>query len=148
MPIPSAALLKLFHALPIFVGLDDNEISAVAQLSTQKLYAAGAVVFNPGDPGVEAYIVVRGTVDIVLPGKTEPFAKIGNGQIFGELAFLDGQPRAAQAVAFEPCILLALPRDGFDAICTMEAHLGMVVIHNIALDLAAKLRNANLFLSL
>jgi len=143
MAVVSAALLKLFHALPIFVGLTDPELGAIAQLSNQKLYPAGEAVFNDGDPGVEAYVVVRGGIDIFLPGHTEAVARICSGQIFGELAFLDGQPRTAKAVAVEPTILLAIPRDAFDGLRTMEPRLGMVVMQNIAQDLSAKLRAVN-----
>jgi SulP family sulfate permease len=144
MAVPvSAAILKLFHALPIFVGLTDPELGAIAQLSNQKLYPAGVTIFNDGDPGIEAYVVVRGAIDIILPGQTKPLVQLGTGQIFGELAFLDGQPRTAKAIATEPTILLAIPRDSFDGLCTMEPRLGMVVMHNIALDLSAKLRGAN-----
>lgn len=143
MAVVSAALLKLFHALPIFVGLTDAELGAIAQLSSQKLYQANETIFNENDPGIEAYVVVRGAIDILLPGHTEPVARIPSGQIFGELAFLDGQPRTAKAVAAEPTILLAIPRDLFDGLRTMEPRLGMVVMHNIAQDLSAKLRAAN-----
>ena len=139
----STALLKLFRELPIFGGLEEDETFALTQLATQKLYPAGLTLFAEGDPGVEAYIIVRGGVDIVLSGCATPIARIASGGIFGELAFLDGQPRTASAVTVEPTILLALPRNSFDALCTMQPRMGMVVMHNIALALSAKLRSAD-----
>ena len=139
----SAALLKLFRELPIFIGLDDRELTALTQLATQKLYPAGSAIFAEGDPGMEAYVVVRGGINIVLAGRPAPIAYITSGNIFGELAFLDGHPRTASAIAVEPAILLALPRNAFDALCTMEPRMGMIVMHNIALALSEKLRRTD-----
>ncbi|MSU62688.1 MAG: cyclic nucleotide-binding domain-containing protein [Pedosphaera sp.] len=143
MPPASTAFLKLFRDLPVFSGLDDGEIDALLQISTQNLYPAGKVVFSEGDSGIDACIIVRGSVDILLRGQSKPVSRLPSGNIFGEMAFLDGQPRAATAVAAEPTILLSLPRDGFKAICATRPHLGMVVMNNIALDLSAKLRRVN-----
>ncbi len=143
MPTASTAFLKLFRALPIFSGLDDGEIDALVQISNQTLYPAGKVIFNEGDSGIDACIIVRGSVDILLRGQSKPVSRLQGGSIFGEMAFLDGQPRAATAVAAEPTILLSLPRDGFQTICEKRPHLGMVVMNNIALDLSAKLRQVN-----
>lgn len=143
MPPVSAALLKLFQALPIFAGLGDEEIFNLAQLSTQQLFPGGSTVFKQGDPGTEAYIIVRGSVDIILDGHETPLARIRSGNIFGELAFLDGAPRTANAVTAEPTILLAMPREEFDMMRVMDPNLGMIVIYNLALALAAKLRHTD-----
>src|SRR5438093_5409463 len=44
-------------------------------------------------------VVMRGQIEIHLDDKSLPIATVGNGQIFGELSFLDGAPRVANAVA-------------------------------------------------
>ncbi len=70
-------------------------------------------------------------------------AQLGDGKIFGELAFLDGAPRAAFAVATQPSILLVVKRDAFADLVRRESGLGMMVMRNLAQDLAAKLRGVN-----
>ena len=67
-------------------------------------------------------------------------AAIQSGQIFGELAFLDGSARLATAVASQPSILLVMQRTAFNDLAQNEPHLGMVVLCNIARDLSSKLR--------
>jgi CRP-like cAMP-binding protein len=74
-------------------------------------------------------------------------AVLAPGKILGELAFLDGAPRTARAVAAEASILLRLHRDAFNRLVASEPHLGMVVMRNIAVDLSAKLRQTNTGLS-
>lgn len=137
------AIINLLRSLPIFEGLGDGELRKIARLFTQKLYRPGERVFNRGDAGNEAYIVMRGSVDICLNEESRPVATINNGQIFGELAFLDGAARTAMAIATQASILLVVQRSAFWEVVQREPHLGMVIMKNIANDLSNKLRKAN-----
>ncbi len=141
------AIINLLRALPIFEGLGDGELRKVARLFTQKLYRPGEKVFNKGDSGKEAFIVMRGQIDICLEESTPAIASVGNGQIFGELAFLDGSARGAYAIANQPSIILVIQRSAFNDVVQREPHLGMVVMRNIAMDLSNKLRRANTVMS-
>ncbi len=137
------AMINLLRALPIFEGLGDGELRKIAKLFTQKLFRPGEKVFNKGDSGTEAYVVMRGQIDIYLDELAKPIASINNGQIFGEFAFLDGAPRVAVAIAAQATILLVVQRQAFQDMVQREATLGMVVMRNIAMELSNKLRRAN-----
>lgn len=141
------AVINLLRTLPIFVGLGDGELRKIARLFTQKLYRPGEQVFNKGQSGEEAYVVMRGQVDICLDDTSKPIATLGPGQIFGELAFLDGSPRTAMAIAGQASILLVVQRAAFGDLVQREPHLGMMVMKNIAQDLSNKLRKANVAIS-
>ena len=141
------AIINLLRGLPIFDGLADGELRKIARLFTQKLYRPAEKVFNKGDSGKEAYIVMRGQVDICLEEGSSPIASVTSGQIFGELAFLDGSSRGAHAIASQASILLVIQRSAFNDIVQREPHLGMVVMRNIAMDLSNKLRKANTAMS-
>ena len=137
------AVINLLRSLTIFEGLGDGELRKVARLFKQKLYQAGEIVFKKGDSGDEAYIVMRGQVDICLEESPRPIATVANGQIFGELAFLDGSPRVARAISRQPTIMLVVERRAFTELVQREPHLGLVVVRNIAEDISGKLRRAN-----
>ncbi len=137
------AIINLLRGLPIFDGLGDGELRKIARLFTQKLYHSGERIFNRGDTGEEAYIVMRGQIDICLSEDSKPIASIENGKIFGEQAFLDGAERTAMAIASKPSILLLIKRNQFNELVQREPHLGMVVMRNIAMDLSGKLRRVN-----
>ena len=141
------AIINLLRGLPIFEGLGDGELRKIARLFTQKLFRPGERVFSKGDSGKEAYIVMRGQIDIVLEENSSPIASVTSGQIFGELAFLDGAARGAHAVASQASILLVIQRSAFSDLVQREPHLGMVVMRNVAMDLSNKLRRANTALS-
>ncbi|MDB6130723.1 MAG: hypothetical protein JWM04_1830 [Verrucomicrobiales bacterium] len=137
------AIINLLRTLPIFEGLGDGELRKIARLFTQKLYRPGERIFRKGDSGEEAFIVMRGQVDIQLEEEGKPIANVPSGKIFGELAFLDGAPRNAFAIANQASILLVLQRAALNDLVQREPHLGMVVMRNIAMDLSMKLRQAN-----
>jgi hypothetical protein len=141
------AIINLLRALPIFEGLGDGELRKIARLCQQKLYRPGERVFGKGDSGIEAYVVMRGQIDIFIEEASRPIASVANGQILGELAFLDGIPRVAVAVANQASILLVIQRSAFNQLVQREPHLGMVVMRNIALELSNRLRRSNVALS-
>lgn len=137
------AVINLLRGLPIFSGLGDGELRKIARLFTQKLFRPGEKIFNKGDQGNEAFVVMRGQVDICLEEGAKAIANITNGQIFGELAFLDGAARNAHALASQASILLVVQRSAFNELVQREPHLGMVVMKNIAVELSNRLRKAN-----
>jgi hypothetical protein len=137
------AVINLLRTLPIFQGLGDGELGKVARLFTQKLFRANEKVFNKGDLSNEAYIVMRGQIDIVLEETARPVASLGSGTIIGEQAFLDDAPRNASGIAAQPSILLVIQRPAFSELVHSEPHLGMAVMRNIALEVSNKLRKAN-----
>lgn len=136
------AIINLLRGLPFFDGLGDGELRKIARLFTQKLYRPGDRVFNKGDSGNEAYVVMRGQIDILLEDRAAPVASVTNGQILGELAFLDPSPRTAIAVAGQASILLVIQRTAFNDLVQHEPHLGMVVMRNIAIELTNRFRKS------
>ena len=69
-------------------------------------YDAGDIIMNQGDLGTSMYIVVNGRVRIFEGDKD--LAEHGTRAVFGELAALDPEPRAASVQALEDCTLLRL----------------------------------------
>jgi CRP-like cAMP-binding protein len=137
------AIIHLLRPLSMFAGLGDGELRKIARLFVQKLYRPGDQVFAKGGNSDEAYVVLRGKISIQLEETSPAIAHLGDGKIFGELAFLDGAPRAAFAVASQPSILLVMKRDAFADLVRHEPTLGMMVMRNLAQDLAVKLRSVN-----
>jgi hypothetical protein len=137
------ATVKLLRPLAMFAGLGDGDLRKIARLFMQRLFRSGETVFAKGDTGKEAYIVLRGQVDILLDLHAPVVASLSNGKIFGELAFLDGGPRSTYAVAAQPSIVLVLQQEAFLDLTRREPALGMTVVRNMALDISSKLRNAD-----
>src|SRR5690348_14852240 len=101
---------------PLFSGLGRGfveRLSAYAKIRTVK---RGASIFAKGDPGTSLLAICSGSVKISVPsisGKDAIFNVLGEGEIFGEIALLDGQPRTADAIAVTECELLVIERRDF-----------------------------------
>jgi CRP-like cAMP-binding protein len=107
------AASALFERSLLFRALNDD---ARADLSARAFivdYSAGEPIFHLGDAGTTMMTVVVGRVRIVLPtqsGKEIILADLGPGELFGEVALLDGGERSAAARAQTSCRLVVLER--------------------------------------
>ncbi len=84
----------------------------------RRTLSAGEILFEEGDPGEQAYIIESGVIRIFKPGGHEGeivLATIGRGEIVGEMALVDNQPRMASARAVEDTVLVVIPRGEFEA---------------------------------
>ncbi len=80
----------------------------------KSFFKEGDIIFKEGDAGEAAYIVETGAVGIYKTVNNEDFrlATIGAGELFGEMAIIDGSKRMAHAVALEDCVVVNIPRAG------------------------------------
>ena len=97
----------------LFGGLSADERAAVVSRAGIRTVNAGETVFAIGSPGDQMMALLRGTIRISVPsseGKELLLAIIQPGEVFGELAVLDGKERSADAIAESPCTLAILDR--------------------------------------
>lgn len=127
---------------PLFSGLGAEAIASLARLCQTRRLPAGQTLFVKGDPGDALYGVRRGQIRIetgTSGGERLTIEVFGAGDLFGEIAVLDGRPRTADAVAQEDAELFVLPRADF--LKTLERD-GRLAIRIIEL-LCARLRSTN-----
>lgn len=78
----------------------------------REVYVAGEVIFQEGEQGDCAYIIESGSVSIFMAakGNDKPVGQVSSGEIFGEIALLDSQPRTATAMCTEKTVLIPVQR--------------------------------------
>ena len=132
----------------IFHGLGIAQLDALAQISEERKYRKGEVVFGERSPGKEMYIVKKGKVCIELGLKAKSNSatvhRVGEGQVFGELALVDKRSRSATAVCENECDLIAIDREKLNDLFEHDPHLGYTVMKNLAELLAGRLRRTNM----
>jgi len=104
---------RLIENCILFKGLSDDERSAISARARIQTFEPGANIFSLGSPGDQMMAVLSGNVRISLPsndGKELLLAIIHPGDVFGELAVLDGKERSADAHAESACSLAILDR--------------------------------------
>jgi CRP/FNR family transcriptional regulator, cyclic AMP receptor protein len=101
---------------PLFSGLGADSINKIAALCHTQYVAAGEILFQKGDSGDALFGIRRGQIRIETgsaDGGRLALNFLGAGDLFGEIAVLDGQPRTADAMAGEPSELFVVRRNDF-----------------------------------
>jgi CRP-like cAMP-binding protein len=112
----SASRRALLRASPLFSHLDDSEANAMLAEARVARYPEGALIFSKGDPGNSMMAVLHGRVTISnfsLDGRQVIVTTFREGEVFGEMALLDGRERSADVTAATECELLVVPRRSF-----------------------------------
>jgi CRP/FNR family cyclic AMP-dependent transcriptional regulator len=102
--------------VPLFSGLQRDEIQRFAELTRERSYPKGSVILFQDDPGDALFVLRAGRVKVVLIGEDGREVILGvlePGAHFGELALIDDQPRSAHVIAMEDAQLLILRREDF-----------------------------------
>ena len=93
-------------AIPLFAGLSGPALEAVCAAAGEYRVDAGASLANEGDFGHGFFAIESGTADVVREGTT--LARLGPGDVFGEIALLTSGRRTASVVATSEMRLLTL----------------------------------------
>jgi CRP-like cAMP-binding protein len=90
-----------------------------------RAYPKDNMLFSEGEPGEELYIIQKGSVKIakIMDNKEVLLAVLKAGDIFGEMALLEAKPRAASAVAYEDCVVLAVNRANFERMIATQPQI-------------------------
>ncbi len=109
-------------------------------------FPEGASIFKQGDPGDQLFIIRKGRVRIMLPlsdARGHHIATFAQGDSFGEVAFLDGGMRSADALADADTELFVLSRRRFDEAVKDAPRLAGEIFSRLARTLALRLRTTN-----
>ncbi len=123
-----AVILKMN---PMFVDLGNDELQRLSNLCHTQHIAAGEVLFQKGDPGNALFGVRRGQIRIetgATDGTRLTLNFMGPGDLFGEVAVLDGQERTADATASQATELFVLRREEFLDFLEREPKVAIKII--------------------
>jgi CRP/FNR family transcriptional regulator, cyclic AMP receptor protein len=142
---------------PLFQAMRPSELDEILGFAVDRRVHRGQVIFQKGDNGSSMMAVLRGRVRISAvsaDGKEITLNVINPGEVFGEIALLDGKPRSADATATEETQLLVVERRQFlpfltrnqdlalrllAVLCERLRQTSMALEHIALLDLPARL---------
>lgn len=114
--LTAAEKQRLFHGHVLFGILEPDDADALLSHARIEHYPAGKLIFAKGSPGRSMMAVLQGSVRIAATaanGREVVLAILDAGEIFGEMALLDGGERTADAIAMSDCDLLVLDQRDF-----------------------------------
>jgi CRP/FNR family transcriptional regulator, cyclic AMP receptor protein len=136
------ATIALLKRVPLFSELAPEELERISRVAVPRSYPKGVRVFHEGDHSDACYIVRSGDLRVTREhsdGRAIALATLGPGDIFGELAMLDGEARSASVEALSDCELLALPAGDVRALLRGSAEITVKLV----IALTRRLRESN-----
>ncbi len=128
-------------------GLSSQEMRLLAKYSREQSFPSNALIFTEGDPGDCLYIVVDGSVRISrhVPGMGEECLSIlERGEVFGELALIDDQPRSADARAHSStCTVFSISKSLLEEVLSMDPDAAVQFLNLLCRLLCRRLRAMN-----
>lgn len=138
--------VELLKSVTLFADLEEGELERFSHVAVPRSFPAGTRVFHEGDNSDACYIVKEGSFRVTREhsdGRAITLATLGPGEIFGELAMLDGDQRSASAEALSDGELLALPAGDVRSLLARHPEIALKLVAG----LVRRLRAANVRLT-
>jgi CRP-like cAMP-binding protein len=128
-------IIEKLGSVPLFAGASKKELQAIASAVKEVDHDAGDVLATEGQSGVGFFLIVDGTARVIVNGRTR--GRMGPGDVFGEIAVLDGGPRSATVIAETHVKMLGLTPWVFKGLLAQYPSLTMKLLHVVAARLRA-----------
>lgn len=134
-----AKYAEMAKRVPLFRGLSPEDVAKIFAKGMTMDVKKGDTVFYQGTTGNQMYVVLGGTVG-VFDGEKH-LTTLRPGDMFGEMALINSEPRSATAVAAEDCRLFVLSETIFQRLMTKRAAIRILL--NIIGTMSKRLRDMN-----
>ena len=131
----------VLKTVPLLSSVPENQLVDLATIAESVEYETGDTIINQGDLGTSMYVVVDGRVKIF--DGDEELGEHGERAVFGELAALDPEPRAASVMAIEDCTLLRIDGDSLYDLMSGNKELTKGIVHVLCGYTRENLNRAN-----
>lgn len=141
------SISNLLKRVQLFANLQAEELEQLAAICQEKSVVGGEKIITQNTTGNEMYIVAKGSVEVYIQGLNDArsLVVLGKGQVIGEMALIDQGYRSASVRATQEGVeLYLIESDAFYKLCEENNHIGFIVMRNLAIDIAFKLRHRNL----
>lgn len=138
---PQAVIAHLWRNTPLLRGVKPRDARELVSRTHERHYRPGEALFQEGETGVAAALVVSGRLIVRAEGET--LVTLETGDFFGETALLDDTPRSATVVADTEATVSLLVRYQLEEFVQFRPRVGARVMTNLARLLAARLRLIN-----
>jgi CRP-like cAMP-binding protein len=117
-------------AVPLFADLRKRQVGSIARITETARFQPGHEIVVEGTPGDFCCIIVEGTADVIKDGSR--IARLGPGDLFGELAILDPGPRSATVRTITEVVAIRVQRDQFIEVATADPRVALRILEVLA----------------
>jgi CRP-like cAMP-binding protein len=132
-------IIAILRRNPLFRPVRQDRLRFMVLSGAEQQLAGGEMLFDRGDEGDAAYVVLSGAVQPIIKqgGRDIPLARLGPGELFGEIAVLCDKARTAAIIADGPTAILRLEADALSDLLQEFPDLALEFIRSLATRLEA-----------
>ena len=134
--------IDFLKSVNIFSDLSESELNSIQEICKTRKYPKNSMIILEEEMGDVVFIVTSGTVKITRvndEGKEVILAMLGSGEVFGEMAILDGESRSANALSQENCEVITINREDFLSLLKTNNKVSL----NLMTEFAIRLRKSD-----
>jgi CRP-like cAMP-binding protein len=135
--------VELLKHVPLFAGLSRLQLRSLAGLAEQVRFGDGRTVVQYGSRGTAFFVIVEGKAKVTAGYSNRAFAHLGPGDVFGELALLDGGPRTASVIAQTPLVTIRIARAEFRKMLQSQPDVALKLLEELSRRLRAERSASN-----
>ena len=140
-----ASSYDFLNDIPLFKNIPQNQMIDILRMLRPVTFKPGELIFRQGDEGRAAFVIQSGAVEIFIQAQPHAIvvAQLKQGELFGEMALIDGAPRSAGARAITSCEILCLDKQEFDFLRTQLQPVAFHLLRRFSDELCARIRDTN-----
>ncbi len=129
-------LRKMLQKVSYFQNCTQPQLDILIEQGEERFYPSGQMIYQPGDPGNEIYLILAGVVEVRSERLNQSLATSYPGECFGEISVLTGMSRLSTVTAVENCTVFVINQPSLKALFQSDPNLA----ETIAAELSAHQR--------
>jgi CRP-like cAMP-binding protein len=140
-------IAKAVHHLPLFAGLNAEQVARLAGVCGVATFEPGETIFREGQADSQIQVILQGEVAITVAGSAGTVGVVRNGECLGEMSLLTAAPHSATATAQTTVETAVLGHRDLAELIRLRPDIGLYIYRNLALGAAEKLRRLDVTLA-
>ena len=134
---------EVVHRLPLFAGLDSEQVTRLAGVCGVATFAPGKIIFREGQEDRRMYVVLSGEVAITVSESATLVGTLRSGECLGEMSLLTSTPHSVTATARTDVETAVLEHRDLTELIRLRPDVGLCIYRNLAVGTGEKLKRLN-----
>jgi GNAT superfamily N-acetyltransferase len=140
-------IARAVHALPLFAGLNEEQVARLAGVCGVTTFEPGELVFREGEADDQMHVLLQGEVAISLAGSTATVGVVRSGECLGEMSLLTAAAHSATATARTHVETAVLAHEDLAELIRLRPDIGLHIYRTLAVGMGEKLKRLDVSLA-
>jgi GNAT superfamily N-acetyltransferase len=140
-------IARAVHELPLFAGLDSEQVARLAGVCTVTTFEPADLVFREGEASKRLHVILEGEVAVTVAGSAAPVGVVRTGECLGEMSLLRAAAHSATATARTRVETAVLEHQDLAELIRLRPDIGLHIYRNLAMGMGEKLKRLDIWLA-